>query len=118
MVLQWSSRYLFIPNWHEAPNPQFDKESGPLRGPDGSSDADNVVIYSETKEDYIKANFDYLPHWEIASKLDIFDSDRASKISGSLFSILKGDGAKLMRALIQFGLDINELKYEETNPGK
>ena len=33
------SRYFFIPNGHEIPNPLFDELSGPLRGPDGSSDA-------------------------------------------------------------------------------
>ena len=32
------SRCLFIPNWHEIPNPQFDEGSGWLRSPDGSSD--------------------------------------------------------------------------------
>ena len=32
------SRYLFIPNQHEAPNPLFDELSGPLRGRDGFSE--------------------------------------------------------------------------------
>ena len=37
-MLELCSRYLFIPNWHGTPNPQFNEGSGPLRGPDGSSD--------------------------------------------------------------------------------
>jgi seryl-tRNA synthetase len=45
------------------------------------------------------------PHWEIGTGLGILDFDRASKISGSRFSILSGEGARLERALVAFMLD-------------
>ena len=38
------SRYFFIPNGHEIPNPIFDEHSGPLRGPDGSTDAGTTIF--------------------------------------------------------------------------
>lgn len=44
-------------------------------------------------------------HWEIGSVVDLFDFDRASKISGPRFAIMKGRLARLERALGQFMLD-------------
>jgi seryl-tRNA synthetase len=46
-----------------------------------------------------------LDHVDLATKLGILDLDRAAKISGARFSVLKGLGAKLERALISFMLD-------------
>ncbi len=53
------------------------------------------------------ARFDFepRPHWEIGERLGIFDFERAAKLSGSRFSILRGAGARLSRALAQFFLD-------------
>ncbi|QUQ68841.1 serine--tRNA ligase [Kutzneria sp. CA-103260] len=53
------------------------------------------------------------PHWDVAADLGIFDVERAAKLSGSGFSLLRGDGARLLRALVQFGLDLHQDKYEE-----
>lgn len=53
------------------------------------------------------------PHWEVAGDLGIFDAERAAKLSGSGFSLLRGDGARLLRALVAFGLDLNRDTYEE-----
>jgi seryl-tRNA synthetase len=53
------------------------------------------------------------PHWEIAADLGLFDPARAAKLSGSGFSLLRGQGARLLRALVQFGLDLNRDSYEE-----
>jgi seryl-tRNA synthetase len=53
------------------------------------------------------------PHWEVAGDLGIFDGERAAKLSGSGFSLLRGDGARLLRALVAFGLDLNRDTYEE-----
>ena len=47
------------------------------------------------------------PHWEIGEALGILDFDRASKLAGARFSVLKGLGARLERALIQFMLDVH-----------
>ncbi|MBN2723881.1 MAG: serine--tRNA ligase [Deltaproteobacteria bacterium] len=58
-----------------------------------------------------------LPHWELGEHLGILDFDRASKMSGSRFSILKGAGAKLERALINFMLDEHTSSgYTEMSP--
>jgi seryl-tRNA synthetase len=53
------------------------------------------------------------PHWEVAGDLGIFDPERAAKLSGSGFSLLRGDGARLLRALVALGLDLHRDAYEE-----
>jgi len=62
-------------------------------------------------------SFEPRPHWEIGERLGIFDFERAGKISGSRFVILKDWGAKLERALINFMLDLHSRKgYKEVWP--
>jgi seryl-tRNA synthetase len=56
---------------------------------------------------------EYRPHWDIAADLNFSDVKRAAKLSGSGFALLYGDGARLLRALVSFGLDINRDKYRE-----
>lgn len=46
------------------------------------------------------------PHWEIAQALDLLDPPRATAIAGSRFPLLKGEGARLQRALSHFMLDL------------
>ena len=62
--------------------------------------------------------FDPKPHWEIGSELDIIDFGRAAKIAGARFPLLKGHGALLERALINFMLDLHtrEHGYQEIFP--
>jgi seryl-tRNA synthetase len=71
--------------------------------PDGAVSADNAVvrIWGEPRR------FDFVskPHWELGEALGIIDFERAVKLSGSRFSILKGAGVRLQRALVQFFLD-------------
>jgi seryl-tRNA synthetase len=56
-------------------------------------------------------------HLELMEKLDIIDMKRATKISGAGFYILKGKGAKLQRALVQYMLDFHEKNgFTEINP--
>ena len=52
-----------------------------------------------------KFDFEAKPHWDLATDLDILDFDRATKITGSRFTVYKGAGARLERALINFMLD-------------
>ena len=54
-----------------------------------------------------KPTFAFAPkaHWDLGPALDIMDFDRATKISGSGFAVLKGAGARLSRALISWFLD-------------
>jgi len=67
-----------------------------------------------------KSKFNFKPkdHVTLAEELDIVDFKRSAKISGSNFILLKGDGAKLERALINFMLDLHttEHSYREIFP--
>ena len=56
------------------------------------------------------------PHWEIAEQLGIYDSERAAKLSGPMFSVLRGDGARLLRGLVNLALDLHRHDYEEIAP--
>lgn len=84
--------------------------------PVGKTESDNVKIkaYGE------KPNFTFNPkeHWELGESSDTIDFERAGKVSGARFSFLKGDGARLERALIQFMLDQHTEKnnYQEVFP--
>jgi seryl-tRNA synthetase len=55
------------------------------------------------------------PHWEIGEALGILDLPRGARVSGSGFPVLRGQGARLQRALIDFFLDTHtrEHGYEE-----
>jgi seryl-tRNA synthetase len=62
-------------------------------------------------------DFEPLNHWDIAETLDIIDFDRASKIAGARFALMKGAGARLERSLMNFMLDLNTSKgYKEVFP--
>src|SRR3954467_7893219 len=63
-------------------------------------------------------DFEPRPHWDLGPALGILDFDRATKISGSRFSVLLGAGARLARALINFMLDVHtrEHAYVEVEP--
>jgi seryl-tRNA synthetase len=62
-------------------------------------------------------DFEPLNHWDIGEMLGIIDFQRASKVAGARFSIMKGPGAKLERALMNFMLDANTAKgYREVLP--
>jgi seryl-tRNA synthetase len=83
--------------------------------PAGKDDTDNVVV--RTWGEPMVFDFPPLNHWDLAEMLDIIDFDRASKIAGARFSLSKGHGAKLERALMNFMLDLNTSKgYTEVFP--
>jgi seryl-tRNA synthetase len=73
--------------------------------PDGPDEEHNVVIAQEGQP----RQFDFTPkpHWELGEALGIIDFERGVKITGSRFYVLKGQGAKLQRALIQWLLDLH-----------
>jgi seryl-tRNA synthetase len=64
--------------------------------------------------------FDFEPqdHVDLGTRLGILDLERAAKIASARFAILKGAGARLERALINFMLDVHTVEhgYEETLP--
>jgi len=65
-------------------------------------------------------SFEFPPqaHWDIGPNLDILDFERAAKLSGARFTVYKGAGARLERALINFFLDIHTDRhgYQEIFP--
>jgi seryl-tRNA synthetase len=80
--------------------------------PLGKDDNDNVTVrtWGEPK----KLAFKPAPHWELGEKLDIIDFERGVKLSGTRFYILKGLGARLQHALINFFLDLHSLEHGYT----
>ena len=83
--------------------------------PIGKTEADNV-LYKEHGEKFSYL-FEAKEHWELGELNKTIDFERAGKVSGARFSFLRGDGAKLERALIQFMLDKHiETGYEEVFP--
>jgi seryl-tRNA synthetase len=95
---------LRIPN---APHPD---------APDGATDADNPVIKGPINMPATFAEHQRVPHWETAVALGILDNERATKISGSMFTMQRGLGATLSRALCQYALDRNADAFEEIRP--
>ena len=64
-----------------------------------------------------KFDFEPLPHWELGERLDIIDFERGAKVAGTGFYVLKGDGARLERALINYMLDLHGKQgYREVFP--
>ncbi len=84
--------------------------------PVGTGEQNNKVV--RTWGEPRQFDFQPLPHWDLAEKLDIIDFQRGVKLSGSRFYVLKGAGARLERALINFMLDIQtrEHGYKEVLP--
>ena len=71
--------------------------------PNGKSDSDNVEIRKWGNP--TKFDFEPKAHWDLGTNLDILDFERAGKITGSRFTIYKGLGARLERAIISYYLD-------------
>jgi seryl-tRNA synthetase len=82
--------------------------------PDGASEADNRVVRTNGWDPETYAGRDWKPHWELAEDLGILDAAAAAKLSGAMFAVLRADGARLLRALVNFGLDLHRDRYEET----
>lgn len=71
--------------------------------PVGADDSENVEIrkFNEPR----KFDFEPKAHWDIGTNLDILDFERGTKIAGTRFTVYKGLGARLERAVIQFFLN-------------
>ncbi len=95
---------LRIPN---TPNPNV---------PEGKSDADNIEVRKWGEPSSF--NFEPKAHWDLGTKLNILDFDRAGKITGSRFTVYKGLGARLERAIINYYLNthIDVAGYTEILP--
>jgi seryl-tRNA synthetase len=83
--------------------------------PNGKDDTENELVreWGEPKQFDFKA----LPHWDLATRLDILDLEAGANLAGARFFVLKGAGAMLQRALLNFMLDmhVGEHGYTEVH---
>jgi seryl-tRNA synthetase len=85
--------------------------------PSGDDESDNVEQRRWGFEDTRSLPDPVVPHYELGSTLDILDEKRGAKTTGSGFFFLKGDGARLEHALIQFMLSVHrEQDYVDIVP--
>ena len=76
--------------------------------PFGKDEDDNVCIKTVLEP----TNFDFTPkeHWELGESLGWLDFERGAKLSGSRFTVLRGMGARLSRALVNYMIDFNSAR--------
>ena len=85
--------------------------------PDGLSEADNQVVRIEGFDGPdAYGPHQRVPHWDIGTELGILDLEAGARLSGSMFPLYRGEGARLVRALCQLALDLNRDAYEEIRP--
>jgi len=77
--------------------------------PVGAESRDNPVV--GTWGEAPQFDFPPRPHWEVGEGLGILDFERAAKIAGARFALLRGAGALMERALINFMLDLHTRKH-------
>ncbi|TSK07414.1 MAG: serine--tRNA ligase [Geobacter sp.] len=92
--------------------PNIPNETTPV----GRSEEENVVVRLEGE--IPSYSFEPKPHWEVGEDLGILDFERGAKLTGARFTLYKGAGARLERALINFMLDLHtgEHNYIEMLP--
>jgi seryl-tRNA synthetase len=84
--------------------------------PDGAGDHENPIVKGPINLPATFGEHQRVPHWETATALGILDNERATKIAGAMFTMQRGLGATLARALCQFALDQNADAFEEIRP--
>ena len=82
----------------------------------GVGDSENPVIKGPVNMPDSFPEHRRVAHWETATALGILDNERAVKISGAMFTMQRGAGATLARALCQYALDMNADAFEEIRP--
>ena len=93
--------------------PQIPQESVPV----GEDESDNVERRRVGFDDLRDVPADPVPHYDLGEALEILDEKRGAKTTGSGFYFLKGDGARLEHALIQFMMDVHrEQGYHDVFP--
>ncbi|ADJ14223.1 serine--tRNA ligase [Halalkalicoccus jeotgali] len=93
--------------------PQIPHESVPV----GEDEDDNVERYREGFSDLRDLPEEIVPHYDIGEELDLLDFERGAKVTGGGYQFVKGDGARLEHALIQFMLDVHrEQSYTDVFP--
>jgi len=84
--------------------------------PEGASDADNPVVKGPIGMPDAWADHQRVPHWDTGVALGILDNERATKIAKAMFTLQRGAGAALGRALCQLALDANADAFDEIRP--
>ena len=90
--------------------------------PDGMGEDDNVEVrrwwpgQDAGRPEPGRAAHQEVPHWEIGESLQILDMERGARLSGSMFPLYRGPGARLLRALTAFAIDRHSPAYEEIRP--
>ena len=84
--------------------------------PDGGGEEDNPVVKGPVNMPASFPEHQRVPHWETATALGILDNERGTKISGAMFTLQRGLGATMARALCQLALDRNADAFEEIRP--
>lgn len=90
--------------------------------PDGVGSEDNVELrrWWPGKDDGLAepepVDHQQVPHWEIGEALGILDMTKGALLSGSMFPLFRGMGARLLRALTSFALERHADAYEEIRP--
>ncbi len=84
--------------------------------PVGPDETANIV--AATHGEPRQFDFEPLPHWDLAEHLGIIDFERGVKVAGARGYVLRGDGAKLQRAIVQWMLQVHieEHGYSEVAP--
>lgn len=92
--------------------PNIPDETTPI----GASDADNVEVHKWGEP--TKFDFEFKAHWDLCEEKNLVDFERGVKISQSRFTLYRGKGARLERAVINFFLDYHteQQGYEEILP--
>lgn len=82
--------------------------------PEGKTQEDNIVV---RQQGTLLPKQDKLPHWELCEKYNLINFELGNKITGSGFPVYTGQGAKLVRSLIQYFIDFNtQAGYQEFLP--
>ena len=90
--------------------------------PDGVGEEDNVEVrrwwpgQEAGRQEPERLEHQQLPHWEIGEALQLLDMERGARLSGSMFPLYRGPGARLLRALTAFAIDRHSPEYEEIRP--
>jgi len=84
--------------------------------PDGVNDQDNPLVKGPINLPADFSEHQRVAHWVVADELGILDNERAVKLSGAMFTMQRGAGAMLSRALCQYALDMNADAFEEIRP--
>ncbi len=95
---------LYLPN---LPSPE---------APDGAGPEDNVLARTWPPEPPAYRASQRVPHWDVGAELGMLDMERGAKLSGSMFPLYRGTGARLLRALSSFALDSHADEFEEVRP--